>query len=426
MRHFFRTSFPRPAVIAVAAVMLAAGAGFAAHRAPGPGQPRAAVIRSACTRPAPARTAAQIQDAYQAPAMFARGINGAGTVIAVIIPGTAPGITADLAAYSRASGLPVPDIRVLSDGHVPAASTAGGADWVQEGVLDLEMAHTLAPGAALIYLAFPPDVSDSTGYDQALDWLVTRYRVTVVSYSEGFAETTEPVTRWRAGLQAAARHRVTVVAASGDWGPTMPDPAGSLYPQPVIAWPASDPLVTAVGGTRLLTSPAGRVTSVISAYYDGPRGGEAGGAGLSAVFPRPPWQDSVRAIVGDHRGIADISMDGSPCSPVRAYTGITPPHRQQAGWITLSGTSIAAPLFAGLVADAAQEAGHPLGVLGPALYQLHGTADGILDITRGSDSMPGRPGWAARPGYDLPTGIGTVDQALPFVTALARQVQEPR
>ena len=97
-----------------------------------------------CTRPAPDLTAARIQDAYQAPVMFARGITGAGTVIAVIIPGTAPGIAADIAAYSRGSGLPVPDTRVLSYGDVRAVSTADGAAWVQEGVLDLEMAHTLA------------------------------------------------------------------------------------------------------------------------------------------------------------------------------------------------------------------------------------------------------------------------------------------
>jgi hypothetical protein len=77
-------------------------------------------------------------------------------------------------------------------------------------------------------------------------------------------------------------------------------------------------------------------------------------------------------------------------------------------------------LFAALTADAAQAAGHRLGLLGPALYSLHGPADGLLDVTRGGDSIPGMPGWQARPGYDLPTGIGTVGAALPFVTALAR------
>jgi subtilase family serine protease len=80
---------------------------------------------------------------------------------------------------------------------------------------------------------------------------------------------------------------------------------------------------------------------------------------------------------------------------------------------------MAAPLLAGLVADAAQEAGHPLGVLGPALYQVHGPCDGIDDITTGTGTIPGIAGYPARPGYDLPAGIGTVSSALRFTTALA-------
>ena len=85
----------------------------------------------------------------------------------------------------------------------------------------------------------------------------------------------------------------------------------------------------------------------------------------------------------------------------------------------MAGTSVAAPLFAGVVADAAQAAGHPLGVLGPALYRMHGAADGIADVTAGNDSMPGMPGYPATPGYDLPTGIGTVSSTRLFSMALA-------
>ena len=109
-------------------------------------------------------------------------------------------------------------------------------------------------------------------------------------------------------------------------------------------------------------------------------------------------------------------MDGSECSPVTVYQQALAP----AGWATFQGTSMSNALFAGLVGDAAQAAGHRLGLIGPALYFLHGLADGLLDVTQGSDSIPGMPGWAARPGYDLSTGVRTVGTALPFVTALAR------
>ena len=67
-----------------------------------------------------------------------------------------------------------------------------------------------------------------------------------------------------------------------------------------------------------------------------------------------------------------------------------------------------------------QSAGHRLGVLGPALYSLHGAADGITDITSGTDTIPGMAGFTTRPGYDLPTGLGTVGNAGQFTAALAR------
>jgi len=85
----------------------------------------------------------------------------------------------------------------------------------------------------------------------------------------------------------------------------------------------------------------------------------------------------------------------------------------------MRGTSISAPLFAGLVACADQYAGHRLGVLGPALYRMAGTGDGVLDITHGSNTLGGVPGFTARPGYDLPSGIGAVGDAAQFVPALA-------
>jgi hypothetical protein len=67
-----------------------------------------------------------------------------------------------------------------------------------------------------------------------------------------------------------------------------------------------------------------------------------------------------------------------------------------------------------------QSAGHRLGVLGPALCSLHGAADGITDITSGTVTIPGMAGFTTRPGYDLPTGLGTVGNARQFTAALAR------
>jgi kumamolisin len=427
-RHCRRFPAFTAGALAGAAIVLAA-AGCSASGAPAPGQSGGMTVRAACARPAAALGAGQLRDAYQAPEPPAGGIRGAGTVIAVIIPAAAPHVAVDVAVYSRRYGLPAPRVRVLSYGRIPRPSGADAAGWEQEGTLDLEMAHALAPEAQLVYLAVPPGNDDggTLPEDAALDWLVTRYRITVVSFSEGIPEDWDAtagyrlLTLSRAGLEAAARAGTTVVASSGDYGPAEPGPGGQL--RRAVAWPASDPLATAVGGTRLTAATAAGHTTYTStpfSYTDGTSGGRAGGAGMSAVFPRPPWQDAVRAVVGSRRGVADISMDASDCSPVAAYTSTNDLPGRQPGWIYVSGTSVAAPLFAAVVADAAQVAGRPLGVLGPALYQMHGAADGITDVTAGNDSMPGLPGYPARPGYDLPTGIGTVSSITLFSRALAR------
>ena len=123
--------------------------------------------------------------------------------------------------------------------------------------------------------------------------------------------------------------------------------------------------------------------------------------------------------VGDRRGVVDASMD----TRAWAYIGVPGP-RTSPGWAYVTGTSVSAPLLAGLVADAAQLAGHPLGLINPALYRMRGTADGVLDITRGSSTARGVPGYPAAPGYDLPSGIGTVGSAALFVPALARPGQQ--
>src|ERR1035437_4912442 len=284
----------------------------------------------------------------------------------------------------------------------------------------LEITHALPPAATLIHLETPATSTPGTGtpgvwYTQALTWLTAHHPPDVVSYSSGLPEN-PAVLGSRAGLQAAARAGITVVASTGDTGATQPEPGGQfLYPHPVTAWPASDPLVSAAGARRLHLEPAGTRTGPDAAFSD--IGGCPGGAGRSALFPRPPWQNRVRAVTGDRRGIADIAMDASNCSPTAVFEQ---PLIPGSGWGTAQGTSISAPLFAALVADAAQLAGHQLGVLGPALYRLHGATRGVLDIPSGTDTTPGMAGFTTRPGYDLPTGLGTVGNAGQFTAALAR------
>ena len=115
------------------------------------------------------------------------------------------------------------------------------------------------------------------------------------------------------------------------------------------------------------------------------------------------------------------------CWVYMSFAGIETPGVSDPGWYIFGGTSEASPIFSGIVALADQVAGHRLGPVNPALYRLAAAhAPGIVDITQGHNTVSftqgGRRhtvrGFAARRGYDLATGVGTVNAAL-FVPELA-------
>lgn len=411
-------------VAAAVATMIVAGScslvGAPSHT--GPSSPR---LEPCETSPVPCYGQDPLHHIYGMGDLYRPGITGAGTTIAVIAPYLYPWLTSDLDTYSHWFRLPAPRLKMIRFGHAPSASPGNRvvAAWAREVTADLEVAHFMAPGARLIYLGIPPGGDDEATAMTALSWLVTHTQVDVVSFSWGIYEPRiRQAPHWRhhlailrGGLIAAARAHVTIVAGGGDSGPTIPTAGGHLARYRAVAWPTSDPLVTAVGSAVLHPRPDG--TRLRPDTVDGDDGrGHATGADLSALYPRPPWQDRVASVTGSRRGVVDISMAQSAW----VYTHFNNPDHSHPEWGGLGGTSVSAPLFAGLVADAVQLAGRPLGVLGPTLCALHGSRDGVLDITEGTNSLGGVHGFAARPGYDLPSGIGTVGAAWPFVKALAR------
>ncbi|HXB48180.1 MAG TPA: S53 family peptidase, partial [Streptosporangiaceae bacterium] len=224
----------------------------------------------------------------------------------------------------------------------------------------------------------------------------------------------------RGDYQLAYKDHVTVLGATGDNGVTS-DKYNMVdeYTTPAVSWPATDPLVTAVGGTQLNLGAGGARKSPDVAWHDS-------GGGRSIVFGRPSYQNSVRGLTGGHRGVPDISMDASCNSAVAIFGSFYGGHRGE--WSPICGTSLATPLFAGIVALADQEAGHALGLINPALYKIEAQHEpGVVDITKGNNSQSvtngGKThkvkGFSAGPGYDLVTGVGTVD-ATYFVPELAK------
>jgi subtilase family serine protease len=378
----------------------------------------------------------QLAVAYDLGPLRAKGIDGAGQTIVIVDSFGSPTIAHDLATFDSYFGLPAPpSFRVIQPaGKVPPFSRRGsyGAGWAGETSLDVEWAHAMAPGARILLVETPTSENEgTTGFPQivaAETYVLKHHLGQVISQSFAATEQTFPskasVLRLRSAYVLAARDHVTVLAASGDQGATGDTyNMTTEYRTRAVSWPATDPLVTAVGGTQLdLRANGTRLTPDV-AWSDS-------GGGKSIFFTRPPYQSRVRRVTGDHRGVPDISMDASCNSAVAVYQSF--PGSGGGSWSTICGTSVATPLFAGIVALADQVAGHGrphgLGLINPAIYQMEASHDkGIVDIRRGNNTYSftwnGRTytvrGFSAGKGYDLVSGVGTVNAAY-FVPELAK------
>ena len=391
---------------------------------------------------------AQIRQAYGLPAVYASGVTGQGTTIVIVDSFGSPTIRNDLNVFDRTFGLPAPpSFRVIQPaGRVPAYDQ-GNSDmvgWAGETTLDVEYAHTIAPGASILLVETPVSETEGVhGFPQivtAEKYVLSHHLGDVISQSFSATEQTFPnaaaVQALRGAYQLAERDHVTVLTASGDSGAAdVKLDQSTYYLFPVTSWPDSDPLVTGVGGTQLHFSAQGKPTAptvwndsynqAANEFADGNAGPNplAGGGGKSIFFGRPSYQNGVRNVVGTHRGVPDISMSAACNGSVDTYGTFG----GAAGWSPACGTSEATPLFAGIVALADQVAGHPLGLINPALYRLAAQgAPGIVDVRSGNNTVTFNQGghertvrgFTATPGYDLASGVGTVNAAY-FVRELA-------
>ena len=393
----------------------------------------------------------QVQTAYGLPKLFSNGVTGKGQAIIIVDSFGSPTIASDLATFDSTFGLPAPpSLTVLQPaGRVPPfdPNNSDMVGWAGEATLDVEYAHAMAPGASIVLLETPvSETEGTTGFPQivrAEEYAIRHHLGGVMSQSFSATEQTFATKRslfaLRGAYEDAFVHHVTVLAASGDSGAT--DSQLNLtdnFTFPVTSWPDSDPLVTGVGGTQLRLNASGNHTSPdvvwndtysvpTNQYIFGDNGPNplAGGGGLSVIFGRPFYQDLVRRVVGNQRGVPDISMSAACNGAVDVYQSFA---GQPAGWYPTCGTSEATPLFAGIVSLADQVARHPLGLINPALYALSAArAPGIVDVTSGNNtvtfSQNGQEvtvqGFNAGNGYDLASGVGTI-YAPAFVPELAR------
>ena len=270
---------------------------------------------------------------------------------------------------------------------------------------------------------------------QAENYVIKHHLADVISQSFAATEQTFPsaqsILKLRSAYVAAAKAGVTVLAGSGD--PARPSASndtgrvlharGQRSGRPPTRWSRR------VGGpstswTRAVTSRSLRRLER-HAQLGEPA---ASGGGKSIIFSRPSFQNSVAARVGNQRGVPDISLSGAVNGGALVYYGDnTLGEGVPAGFYIIGGTSEATPELAGVVALAAQKAGHGLGVINGAIYRLNAAhAPGIVDVTAGTNTVTFNQdgadhtvlGWDARTGYDLATGVGGINGA-DFVPELA-------
>jgi kumamolisin len=317
---------------------------------------------------------------------------GSGECIAIIELGGGVS-SADTDAAFAAMGLAPPQVVPIAVG---TGSNQPGKDADADGevALDVQVAGGGAPDAKLA-VYFAPNTDQ--GFVDAITQAVhdTTNTPSVMSISWGSAEsewTAQAITAMTSAFQDAAEAGVSVFAASGDGLATDGVSDGKAH----VDFPASSPWVVGCGGTSLKVSAA---TLTGETVWNSNGGGTGGG--ISALFPVPTYQASLRlppsvnSGAGPGRGVPDVASDADPDT---GYKVVVDGKSQVIG-----GTSAAAPLWAGLFALVNAAAGKPVGQPHALLY-ANPTA--FHDIVSG-DNDSGGLGYSAGPGWDACTGLGS-------------------
>jgi DNA-binding PadR family transcriptional regulator len=446
-RGGFRIARPRPAPglsrparrlraagLAAAGMLLAAG-GCSSPSSGGsrPSTPVSSPGLADCLTASRCYAPHQFRVAYGIQPLLDAGVDGRGQTVvlveyAVTRPAPPPAVTdirQDLADFDARFGLPAARIQVITTLAGSSASKwlAGG-----EEVGDTEMVHAIAPDATIRELMV--DVAPVTTPAELAAMFSTALRAAAGDghvivwpheYGENLFTGAEAATINSALEYAAARH-ATVVAGSGDSG-AISERRGKSPPVKEVSLPASDPLVLAAGGTTLTANRATGAYGSETAWNTPIHGQPAASAGgFSHLFARPAYQDGVPGI-GAMRGVPDVAGDASNSTDM-AFVFAKP----GGGYWLLSqgGTSATGPFWAGLIALADQEAGHPLGFVNPAIYRIARGPQyhkAFHDITTGNNTVVlggvTITGYQAGPGWDPVTGWGTPD-AQALIPLLAR------
>jgi subtilase family serine protease len=367
---------------------------------------------------------AEIQKAYGVAPLLAAGHDGSGRTIVIIDAYQNPYIADDLATFDTSFDLAAPPsfTNVVMPGTPKFDKhDANQVGWGEETTLDVEWAHAIAPGARIVLVSAASN--EDTDILAATQYAVDRDLGDVISQSFGENDTcVDPQLNaaQHAMFQQAVAAGITPIASSGDSGAaqfTCDGTAATL----AASSPASDPLVTGVGGTTLNADDTG--TYVGETAWTEPLFGcnppaaapgdiNCSGGGLSAVFAKPSFQNG--AVPGTRRGVPDVSYNAGINGGVLTVCSIC--NKGKSAVFLFGGTSAGTPQWSAVTVIGDQIAGHRLGDLNPALYAVAGAAQrsgALHDVTSGNNDVVelGGFGYSAGRGWDAVTGLGTPDAA---------------
>ncbi len=358
---------------------------------------------------------AQIRGAYNVPA----NATGAGQTIVIVDAYGSPTIRNDLHVFDQAFGLNDPTLNIIYPGGSPVFNSLSGNEvgWAEETSLDVEWSHAIAPDATIDLVVAASNSGNVL--NNAEQYAVSNHLGNVMSMSFGAPEAAIAgggnnlqLQQAHAIYQQAAAEGISVFASSGDSG------ASQGYSTANALYPASDPYVTAVGGTDLFVNGQGAYGSEYTWNDSDPSTcpfgcdygvfGATGGA-PSVIFSAPSYQNALSHQ--SMRTTSDVSYNASVYTAVLTYLGFL---GSNSGFYFFGGTSEGAPQWAAITALIDQAAGTPVGFLNPKLYAIGANAKEYAadfhDVTVGNNALYG-PGFPAGTGYDLPTGLGSPNVA---------------
>lgn len=338
----------------------------------------------------------EVRTAYNVNNLLQSGFDGTGQTVVITDAFGSSTIAQDADIFSQIYGLP----RITSENfqlvRAPGVyHNPGDPGWDSETTLDVEWVHAMAPGAKIVLVA----ATNRASLDEAVNYAVVHHFGNTISNSwsiiEGF-ENPAQYNRDNRILEMAAVQGVDVNFATGDFGDETIRVGFKS-----VDFPASSPFATAIGGTSLALNPDNTIdfqtgwgtneTRIANTSAEGNSptvppihfGTVLGaGGGASMTFAKPAFQSS---LPGTMRMLPDVSMLADPFTGVEII--------QTIGGETfvevIGGTSLATPMFSGVMAIAAQKAGHALGQAAPLVYQLDSSAITDVSTPNGSNNVSG-------------------------------------